>query len=392
MKKIFKYAVIAAALAIGLGTGGAWAKDAVQASITDVESPGAIGIDVNGNPYSPGTCAIGTIKLHYSDVESMWTPGLFSSFTLHVEVKEGKAKPPTTYLANVHFRDVGAGLGLVVTECPTLVNATFANSTLTLGGTNAQADCKVEVWIPDLDDSWNFDGALLVGNLQMDTDAGSHLDTVTTVQVRVMLVTPDDEACLKLYNVITDSGVTKVVDSLGIKAKNNPAAQAGNIQTQTPNNIADVVYVVNTCPDPYTVNLGIALESDFKADPAPPGNSVAYFSSSTFDPDSETLVDAWGDFTNLPPPVPGASTLCLTNKTIAGNTTYLIKAGIALIPTNVSALPSYPGGLPTIFTPFTGTFSSFTFGVYDAGATCTTLSSLADPNNITLDLDFSVTY
>jgi hypothetical protein len=376
-----------ASFAIGLGAGSAWAKDAVMASIT--EAPDAIGIDENGNPYSPGTYAIGTIKLHYSNIATSWEPGEFSNFTLHIEVKQGKPKPPTTYPVALHFRDVGAGLNLAVTGCDNMINSSFADSTLTLGGPDAEADCNVRVTIPDVDDSLDFDGALLVGNLQMETEARAHLDTVTTVQVRVMLVFPDEEACLRLYNVITNNGVTQVVENLQINPKSNPPSQVGDIQNTTPNNIADVVYVVNTCQDPYTVDIGIALESHFKADPAPPGNSVAYFSSDTFDPDSESLTDVWEDeFDKLGSPDQGAASLCLDSKTIAGGTTYLIKAGIKLIPTNVSDLPGYTDPL----TDFDNTFSSFTSGVFDDASNCSDASADSDPNNITLDLDFSVIY
>jgi hypothetical protein len=219
MRKSFIYAAVVAALAICLGAGGAWAKDAVMTSIPAGGAPGALGIDENGNPLSSGTYAIGTLKLHYSDIENSWTPGEFANFTLNIRLKEGKPKPPTSYPADVHFRQVGSGLGLAVTGCVNVTNTAFTDSTLPLGGLGAEANCNVQVTIPTQDPAMNFGGALLVGNLQMETDAGVHLDTVTTVQVRVMLVFPT--ACLRLFNVITTNGVNSVVETYNIGAKTN---------------------------------------------------------------------------------------------------------------------------------------------------------------------------
>jgi hypothetical protein len=147
----------------------AFGKDSVVASIPSGGAPNAIGIDASGNPLSPGTYAIGTLKLYYSDVASSWSPGLFTSFKLDIKVQTGKPNPPTVYPADVKFWQAGSGLDLTVTGCTDLVDATFSNSTLTLNGSDAEAECTVQVSIPAVDPSMNFDGAELVGNLQMST-------------------------------------------------------------------------------------------------------------------------------------------------------------------------------------------------------------------------------
>jgi hypothetical protein len=212
---------------------------------------------------------------------------------------------------------------------------------------------------------------------------------VTTIQIHIMLVFPN--ACLKLYNVITDNGVTFVVDTYGIAAKSTP--HLGDIKNTSPQGPSDVVYVVNTCPESYPVDIGVNLQSDFTPAPASPGHSLAFFSSNTFDPNSESLIDAWGndEFGSPSSTAIGAASLCLVNKTVLANTTYLVTAGFDLLATitSVSQLPSYPG---TLGTAFTGTFSSFTSGVFNANSSCGVGSSLAQPNSITLPLNFSVTY
>ena len=368
--------------------GTTFAKDSVVASIPLGGAPGAIGIDASGNPLSPGTYAVGTLKLHYSDVASTWTAGFFTNFTLHIAVQTGKPKPPTVYPANLQFWQAGSGLGLTVTACTNLVDASFSNSTLTLNDSSAQADCTVQVSIPPQDPSMNFDGAELVGNLQMSTDPGTHLDTVTTIQVHIMLVIPN--ACLKLYNVITDNGVTYVVDTYQIGAKSNPSGQAGNVQTKSPNNPSDLVYIVNTCAESYPVDIGVNLQSHFAPSPST-GNNLFFFSSSVFDQNPDDFLTSWGnnEFSQAATPTQGASSLCLVNKTVAANTTYLVKEGIDLTDSNVITLPNYPG---STLVDFDGTFSSFTSGVFNANSNCSVGSSLAIPNSVTLPLDFSVTY
>lgn len=380
--------LVAVLLAIA---GTASAKDAVVVTIPSGGAPGAIGIDANGNPLSPGTYAIGTIQLQYSDISSTWVSGPFTTFTMHIAIQHGHSNPSTNYPANVYFRQAGHGLDLTVTGCTNLTDATFANEVLTLGGSDAAADCTVQVSIPQVDPALNFDGSVLVGNLQMDTDPGTHLDTVTTVQVHVMLVFPS-ATCLKLYNVITDNGVANSADPFVINAyydSPSPAHPDGTIQNTSPTNPADVVYVVNTCVASYTVDIKINLQGNFKTS----GDmNMGLFTSTTFDVNTNTLPGTDFSLFTGPSNSTTGTSACLASQTIPGGNTLLARDKMLFDATTISGNVSNLSGYTAQGTNFTGTFTSFFSGVYVAGSSCVTASTDSTPPSITLGLGYQVRY
>jgi hypothetical protein len=387
MKSINRVLVVCSLIVVFLvSSAAAFAKDAAVVTIPAGGAPDAMGIDANGNPLSAGTYAIGTLKLLYSNVDTMWIPGEFTNFTLHIATQQGHDKLATSYPANVYFRQSGRGLVLEVTDCTSTTGATFNinNSVLILPNSAATADCNVKVSIPQVDESLNFDGSVLVGNLQLETDPRTHLDTVTSVQVRTMLVFPE-ATCLRLFNVITNNGVDAVVTDFGIGAwygSPSPSHPDGQIKTPTnPSEPADLVYVVNTCGFSEDVYVKIDLESHFATDPP---NNMGFYTSATFDENSSIPTD-WGDFSSSSNATI-ADPACL-HLVIAANSSVAYKDKMELASTMTSQLPGYTSDGTT----WTGTFQSFLSGVY-TNNTCTTLSTESSPQSIALDLDFTVTY
>jgi hypothetical protein len=351
-----------------------WAKDAVQASV--VAAPGAT-IEINGNPYSAGTYAVGTIRLTYAEAGSVWNSGDFTDFTMGIQIKEGSGSPTTSYPVTLHFSQTGSSnLQLAVTNCSDLTDASWdgSGSNLTLQSSSAKASCNVNVSVGDVDPALNYDGSELVGNLQMGTiPSGAHLDTVTTIQVKIKLVDPT--TCLRLFNVITDFDSATEVNNLGIGAKNN-----GTIRNTSPNNLADAVYLVNTCSTDFYADLLLTLDPHFAPTPASPGHSVFFFTSESFDPDTETLGEALTDGAFVDAgSTQGSQNTCLGNQKIAANSALLIKVKNHLATEGISGLPVSNG------------FTGFSSAVFYPESGCTgSLDPDADPNPLNLSLPFSV--
>ena len=88
---------------------------------------------------------------------------------------------------------------------------------------NWHGSTKVNINIPASvasNPSFQVDGSELVANLQMVTNR-SNLDTVTTIQVHLLLAHPTD--CLKAYSFITNNDNTAQIGSIQVSKKVNNA-------------------------------------------------------------------------------------------------------------------------------------------------------------------------
>jgi hypothetical protein len=89
---------------------------------------------------------------------------------------------------------------------------------------NWHGSTKVNINIPASvasNPSFQVDGSELVDNLQMVTPNRSNLDTVTTIQVHLLLAHPTD--CLKAYSFITNNDNTAQIGSIQVSKKVNNA-------------------------------------------------------------------------------------------------------------------------------------------------------------------------
>src|SRR5688572_17504946 len=245
----------------------ACAKDAINASVSQPFTGQTPVIAVNGNPYSPGTYAVGTIQLFYTVNAFQFPAGPFASFQLNLQDVQMTTNGQTpSYPVTLNLNQIGSQ-NLVLTPAPSSFSVTgpgwSAASTVSIAIANS---------VP-LDPALNTDGTDLVGNLQLAiSPQGSHLDTVTNVQVHIRLVHPT--SCLKLYNFVTSQDMANAVSTLEVTLFKN-GSKAGKVQGTKPYpQLSDNVLVVNTCASAQTFDLEITPDSNFQGSPNPNGNSV----------------------------------------------------------------------------------------------------------------------
>lgn len=359
-KFIFAYFLCAAICATAAS---AWAKDAVVAAIVPPMTPPNPIIIQNGTQHSQGTYAIGTIQLFYTVQANQFTAGNFGFFTLDLSVQPGKTTPATNYPVTLTLKQTGsANLDLVpVTTSFNVDNVSWYGST------------KVNINIPASvasDPSFQVDGAELVANLQMVTPNRSNLDTVTTIQVHLILAQPTD--CLKAYSFITDNDNTAQVDPIQV-SKNSHNLQVSS----NPQNPHYVLVVTNTCSITQCVDTRFGLNSDFQLKGA---QAVKTFSSNSL---LDTFSGVSTFFSGSPVADPQGVSMCLTAPAtpicgsggipVIGGESFLVKADMA-----IKSDASFPP--PAQYTGFDA-------ALLNGGSTsnCTvagTLSPVADPNPI----------
>jgi hypothetical protein len=352
-----------AAAILGLAAS-AWAKDAINASVSQPLTGQTPAIAVNGNPYSPGTYAVGTIQLFYTVNAFQFTAGPFASFQLNLQdVQTSTSGPTPSYPVTLNLNQIGSQ-NLVFTPAPGSFPVTgpgwSAASTISIAIANS---------VP-LNPALNTDGTDLVGNLQLSVaPQGSHLDTVTNVQVHIRLVHPT--SCLKLYDFVTSQDMANAVTTLEVTLfKNGP--KAGKVQGTKPySQLSNNVLVVNTCPSAQTFDLAINPDSDFSGTPNPNGNSVfTYTKVGSTDPLTFNISD-FGNGT------PHGTIYCLGSLTLSGGNSLLAAVHTSISEVSGSSLPSN-----SIF--------NFSASLRAAGAGCTGALMPAIPNPASQAIPFTV--
>jgi opacity protein-like surface antigen len=338
----------AVALAVLIGAP-AYAGDAVKASVQIPSGQLVPIITENGNAYSQGTYAVGTIQLLYTVNAYQFPVGSFASFDLSMEIATYKTNPATTYPATVRLDQVG-GTSIVLTPDTTV---------FPVGGTSWTQTTRFQISIsegvPDAD------GTTLVGNLRIA--ANNHLDTVTNVQVKILLVHPT--ACVRFYHFITDQAFAEIVTATDVNV-----TKKGKIASTNPyGQFSDNLLVVNTCAVDQTFDLGMALDPWFATTPnGNPGNAVfTYSKTGAVDPGTFDIL-AFGTGT------PQGQSLCLQNTTVEAGDAFLasvhmgINNGLPSAGLGTSGIFSFPGQL---FAPASGCAGSFALPVISNPATAT---------------------
>lgn len=357
---IFACLVFAAMFAVG---NSAWAKDAVVAEVATPMAPSNPIMIQNGTQYSLGTYAIGTIQLFYTVPSYQFTAGNFGYFTLRLSIQAGKSTPTTNYPVALTLKQTGsANLDLVpATDNFNVANASWHGST--------RVDINIPASVAD-NPTFQVDGAELVANLQMTVPNRSYLDTVTTIQVHLILAHPT--ACLKAYSFITNNDNTAEVDPILI-SKND--SRNNHDVSSNPQNPHYIVVVTNTCSIAQCIDTRFALNSDFELKGA---EAVKTFSSNS-------LIDTSSDVSNFfgadPKAHPEGVSMCVTAPASAlcgsggipvlGGDSFLLKADF-----RIKADATFPP--PAQYTGFESI-------LLEGGSTgnCTvdgTMSSIADPN------------
>ncbi|OFW28528.1 MAG: hypothetical protein A3J28_10520 [Acidobacteria bacterium RIFCSPLOWO2_12_FULL_60_22] len=355
------------------------AKDAVQGAVTPVVPPTPI-LKVNGTEYSKGTYAVGTIQLLYTVIGFQFTAGDFGEFRLDMQdVRINTTGQSPSYPVTLTLPQTGSS-NLILTPVPDIHSVTAPAGTDYWDGFS-MVKISIPSFVPSTP-SLNEDGDVLVGNLQLKTpDAGAHLDTVTTVQVHIMLVYPN--SCLKLYDYFTDEAFTTIVTSTFVKLGGNPkVVKATNPFGQ----FSDNILVANTCNGIESFDLLIKLDNHFETNPNNnPGNAVSTFLSGVLTPTA-------GPITLFGTATAQGQKLCLPNITVPAGSSLLATVHMQLIKGN---LPTWLGGtLDPNTGQYTGTFGGFVAELDVAGSTsnCTipgTLHLLGNPNPAFASMSFT---
>lgn len=358
--KYFAFPVLAF---LALASALAFANDQLTSTVTIPEGQPVPVIVNNGVPS-------GTIQLWYHVVGTQFTCGQFAQFTLNMQDGAGAKGQSPSYPVGLNLVPTGNGTPVQLSGNPN----SFSVSDATWSGAST-----VTVSIDCSQLSAPSDGQDIVGNLNISTSpSGSHLDTISTIQVHIVLAIPTASACLKLYSFETNNDTGALLSTVGVVEKTDKKTNVTTVNSTQPGIIATDGLVVNTCPNPQSFDLAIGLDSDWSTNPSNnPGNATfTYTETGELDPSSVgTVLTSAG--------TPAGETLCLGNVTLPSGDSYLatvhsqINSGIL-----ASALPA----------------NSFTFSaaLSTAGTSCASNAllptSLVSPSNpVSSSLPYTVT-
>lgn len=360
----FRSTITATALVLAAFSGSAFAKDAVQASVTiPPEQPVPV-ITENGSGYTPGTYANGTIQLDYVHVGTTFTAGHFATFNVALNVYGANdARNEPAYPVSLALEQIGADHLSLVPALPSVQ----------VPGPVWTQVVPVEISIPvDVasDPEWAQDGDQLVGNLRLVTPGGSQLDTVTNIQIKIRLAHPT--ACIKVYNFITDDTLTHTVTGIEVKVN----AQQNKVTSTNPyGTLSSNVLIVNTCGVPESFDLSAALDGWFSTQPSNnPGNAVfTYSNAGEIDP-------AAFDIASFGSGTPQGQNLCLTDVSLPPGSSFLATVKMSI--NKGSSAATLPGA---------GVFDGFGATLYGANSACGgSPLGVASPNPVDAPLTFTI--
>lgn len=344
-------------LALLLASTAALANDEIVSTVTNGSGPQATIVN-NGVPS-------GTIQLWYSYVGANFPCGAFATFNVALQDQSGNGKQMSTYPVAIGLAQSGGGTPVQLSPSPDsyTVSGQTWNNVASPETVTVSIDCSKLTGTP-------YDGEDIVGNLNEQTvPNGSHLDTISTIQVHVVLVAPT--ACLKLYQFQTyqDSGIA--LGSVQVVTSN----KTGAVKSTNPGTISTDALIVNTCASSQNFDLGVALDPEWSTIPGNnPGNATfAYDIAGAVDPGTLNMTALTG--------TPMGEGTCLQNVTLLAGNSYLV--------TVHSAIDSglYASSLPAIgnFSFAAELFNPTTSGTgCTAGALSTTLVAPANPASSTL--------
>lgn len=362
-----KWKVTNLAVAVMLfGGATAFAKDAIQVSVSIPAGQPVPVMTEHGTGYTPGTYTVGDIQLNYTYVGTTFPEGLFATFNLNMGVYAVDKPQPTSYPVMFDLTDIGS-------ENMTL----SASSPLQVLNRAWTASVPVTISIPSFvaaDPLLNTDGYVLVGNFKLD--AGSELKTSTNVKVRITLVHPT--ACLKVYDFITDADLKNTITSTEVGVNKNN----GKVTSTNPyGSLSYNLMVVNTCGMPETFDANVALAPSFSTQPnnnKDAGNAVFTFATAGEIDPTLFAIGSFGLGT------PQGQALCLQNVSVPADSTFLATVHMSI--NKGMAATSLPGGGTG-----PGTFSGFGAALYTAGLACQgSLLSVASPNPVSAPLAFTI--
>ena len=349
------------------------AKDAVKASVTPISQLGPAPVpQLNGNPYSPGTYAVGTIQLFYQIEKSQLGNSPLASLELRLSIQAGNAGGQlTSYPVDLSLRQTGsANLKLSPTPDPYSVTVPtnpipnwFATTIVTVAASPALLQNLANVQ----------PGDDLVANLQIEAERGHFLDTPTSIQVHI-LVLADDEACIQVFNFLTDMEFTTVLSSVEVNVSNSKK-NGPEIKGTNPGQLSNNILVVSDCAEPQTFDLQITLDPNFEVKG---NNGVATYLAGGYTDPSQFDIAFFGNGTKQ------GQNLLLTNITLPPDSSFLATVHMGLI----------TGGSPALL-PASGSFDGFLAELLVPGTNLNSLTpaiqfTMAEPNPAMAELGFTI--
>jgi hypothetical protein len=361
-------------LLTGLIAGNAVAKDALTVGVTS----NGFTFTENGNPLSPGTFAVGTLKIYMTVVGTQW-PSNLGNVQVDLGVKAGPSgSAPTKYSVPIKLRQAGGDL--VLTPTPYLFSVAGLNWT-------DHSDVNLSVPTEIINDpAFNTDGTELVANLQIEpTKPALHLDTVTTVKIFAKLVHPT--TCLRAVNFVSDNGITKNLssgsgsgaDGLEISYKYDPIRDHGtiigynfNYVGASPSQLLDDVLIVNTCQTEKNFDLKIHVDSGFSVPTS--GQPIKSFVSTNVAVNQTALIDTFAELQTQFPSAYGSAdnngtNLCIADIQLAGMKSLYARADINLITSGFVSAASLPAVGNTDYNNFTADILAVSSPTTCAGST-----------------------
>lgn len=332
-------------LLVLLVAGSAFANDQIVSTVTPLTNPYSSSpiIQVNG-------VAQGNIRLVYTVIGTQFPCGAqnpFATFNLGMVDQQGSGQHGS-YPATLSLADSGNGTPVQLAPSPDsfIVNGVGWNDNSTV---SVNIDCGS---LPP-----PTDGQVIDGQLNQSTNNGSHLNTISSIQVHIMLVFPT--ACLKLYSLESDQNTFDQLTSVKVI----PLATV--VKSTSPSAVSVDGMVVNTCSAPQAFDIGINLGQYWTNSGATTAAATyTYTTAGEVDPTDYGL-SSWGTGT------PQGQTLCVKNFTVQPGYSFLMRVYSQIIAgTRITNLPA----------------GSFPFGaaLYTPGSSCSGSllpNTLVSPNN-----------
>jgi hypothetical protein len=324
----------------------AWANDQIVSTVTPVTNPYSSTPIIQINGVSQGN-----IRLVYTVIGTHFPCGPqnpFATFNLDMLDQQGNGSIRGSYPATLSLADSGNGTPVQLSPSP---------DTFTVNGIGWSDNSNVSVNIDCGSLPAPFDGQIIDGQMNQSANNNAHLNTVSSVQVHIMLVFPT--ACLKLYSFESDQNTFDLLTSVKVVPK------TAFVKATNPSAVSVDGMVVNTCSDPQAFDIGINLGQYWTNTGANINAATyTYTTSGEVDPSNYGL-STWGVGTLQ------GQTLCIKNFTVQPGYSFLTRVYSQIM-----------AGTPMMNLP-TG---SFAFGatLYTPSSNCSgnlLPSTLISPNN-----------
>ena len=226
-------------------------------------------------------------------------------------------------------------------------------ASFTVTGIGWNDNSTVTVNVPNCAGLPTADGSVIDGQLGESANTGSHLDTISEIQVHIMLVYPASGPCLKLYSLESDQDTFDLLTSVTVIAPRT------TVKATNPGSMSADALVVNTCAVPETYDVMENLDPNWQTTPGPNAVGNATFTYTTggeFDPTTYGLA-TWGAGS------PQGQKLCINNFTLQPGDSFLMRVHSQIMNVPVINLPGYPSGgnfsfSSSLFTPNTSCLGS----------------------------------